>query len=72
MFTNAVTILYVLLRALLPVCMKCIALDESQVANVGWGEAECYICHKTLTKSFTVLSYKPSGSALSVYSTFTL
>ena len=24
---------------------------ESQVANIARGEAECYICHETLTKS---------------------
>ena len=57
--------MYVLLKALLPVHMKYIAQGESGVANRAWGEAECYICHETLTKSCT-LSYKPSHSTLSV------
>ena len=39
----------VLLKALPPVCMKYAARGESRVANIG--EAECYICHETLTKS---------------------
>ena len=43
--------LYVLLKALLPVCMVYTARGESQVANIARGEAECYICHETLTKS---------------------
>ena len=43
--------LYVLLKALLPVCMKYTARGESRVANIARGEAECYICHETLTKS---------------------
>ena len=34
-------------------------------------KAECYICHETLTKS-RILSYKQSGSALSVLLYFTL
>ena len=46
-----VTMLYVLLKALLPVCMKYTARGESRVANIARGEAECYICHETLTKS---------------------
>ena len=54
---------YVLLKALLPVCMKYTARDESRVANIARGEAECYICHKTLIKS-CILSYKRSGSVL--------
>ena len=59
--------LYVLLKALPPVCMKYTGRDESQVANIagGKGEAECYICHKTLIKS-SILSYKQSGSVLSI------
>ena len=61
----------VLLKALLPVCMKYTARDESRVANIARGEAECYICHKTLIKS-CILSYKRSGSALSVLLYFTL
>ena len=50
--------------------MKYTAQDESQVANIAQGEAECYICHETLIKS-CILTYKQSGSALSVllYST---
>ena len=42
--------LYVLLKALPPVCMKYTARGESRVANIARGEAECYICHETLTK----------------------
>ena len=34
---------YVLLEPLLPVCMKYTARDESRVANIARGEAECYI-----------------------------
>ena len=44
--------------------MKYTARDESQVANIARGKAECYICHKTLIKS-CILSYKQSGSVLS-------
>ena len=39
-FGDDTVILYVLLKALLPVCMKYI---ESQVANIA--QAECCICH---------------------------
>ena len=63
--------LFVLLKALLPVCMKYTAQDESRVANIARGEAECYICHETLIKS-CILSYKQSGSVLSVLLYFTL
>ena len=56
-------LLLVLLKALPPVCMKYTAQDESQVANIARGE--CYIYHETLTKN-CILSYKRSGSALSV------
>ena len=45
--------LYVLLKAVLPVSMKYIAQGESQVANIVQGEAGCYICHETITKSCT-------------------
>ena len=62
---------YVLLKALPPVCMKYTARGESQVANIALGQAECYICHETLTKS-CILSYKGSGSALSVLLYFKL
>ena len=31
--------------------MKYTARDQSRVANIARGEAECYICHKTLIKS---------------------
>ena len=63
--------IYVLLKALPPVCMKYTAQDESRVANIARGEAECYIYHETLIKS-CILSYKRSGSALSVLLYFTL
>ena len=32
--------------------MKYTAQDESRVANIARGEAECYICHETLIKSY--------------------
>ena len=51
--------------------MKYTAQSESRVANIAWGEAECYICHETLTKN-CILSYKQSGGALSVLLYFTL
>ena len=41
------------------------------MANTARGEAECYICHETLIKS-CVLSYKQSGSALSILLYFKL
>ena len=63
--------IYVLLKALPPVCMKYTARCESRVANIAQDEAQCYICHETLTKS-CILSYKRSGSALSVLLYFTL
>ena len=49
--------LHVLLKALPSVCMKYKALGESREANIARSEAECYIYHKTLTKS-CILSYK--------------
>ena len=39
--------------------------DKNPLYGIARGEAECYICHKTITKS-CILSYKQSGSALSV------
>ena len=51
--------------------MRYIAQGESRVANIAQGKAECYICHETLTKS-CILSYKRSGSVLSVLLYFTL
>ena len=53
------------------VCMKYTAQGESRVANIAQGKAECYICHETLTKN-CILSYKRSGSALSVLLYFKL
>ena len=41
------------------------------MANIAQGEAECYICHETLTKS-CILSYIQSGSVSSVLLYFTL
>ena len=32
--------------------MKYTARDESRVANIAQGEAECYICHKTELYTF--------------------
>ena len=51
--------------------MKYTARGENRVANIARGEAECYICHEILIKS-CILSYKRSGSALSVLLYFTL
>ena len=62
---------YVLLKALLPVCMKYTARDESRVANIARDEAEFYICHEAVIKS-CILSYKQSGSVLSVLLYFIL
>ena len=51
--------------------MKYTAQAESRVANIF---AECYICHETLIKSCSYISYKQSSStsALSVLLYFTL
>ena len=47
-------------------------LHEAKLSAIfARGEAECYICHKTLIKS-CILSYKQSGSVLSVLLYFTL
>ena len=51
--------------------MKYTARGKSRVANIARGEAECYIYHEILTKNCT-LSYKQSGSALSVLLYFIL
>ena len=51
--------------------MKSTARSKSQFANIAQGEAECYICHETLTQS-CILSYKQSGSTLSVLLYFIL
>ena len=55
--------------------MKYTAKGESQVTNtrnrIGWGKVDCYIYHETLTKSCT-LSYKGSGSSLSISLYYTL
>ena len=51
--------------------MKYTARGESRVANIAGGETKCYICHETLTKS-CILSYKRSGSVLSVLLYFKL
>ena len=56
-------ILYALLKALAPFFMQHRAPGESRVTNIARGEAECYICPKTLIKS-CILSYKQSGGAL--------
>ena len=63
------TMLYVLLKALPPVCMKYTAQDESRLANIA--EVKPSACHKTLIKS-CILSYKRSGSVLCVLLYFTL
>ena len=48
--------------------MKYTARDESRVANIARGEAECYICHE---QELYIL-YKRSASVLSVLLYFTL
>jgi len=47
-----ITLHYILLKALPPICMKYTAGDENQVANMAWGKAKSYICHETLIKSY--------------------
>ena len=52
--------------------MKYTARGENRVENIAQGkETKCYICHETLTKR-CILSYKPSGSVLSVLLHFIL
>ena len=46
--------IYVLLKALPPVCMKYTARDESGVANISRGEAECYAIFFTRLSSRAV------------------
>ena len=50
--------------------MEYTARGESRVANIARGEAKCYICHET--HQVLYISYKQSGSALSVLLYFTL
>ena len=38
-----------------------IAQEESGVANIARGEAKCYICHKTLIKSYLLPFYNYSS-----------
>ena len=64
-YTNNISYLLVLLKALPPVCMKYAARGESRVTNIARGKAVCYICHKTLTKSCLFHMYI-HGSALGV------
>ena len=52
------TVLYVLLKALLPVCLKYTARDESRVASIARGEAECYICHDSHQELYTFIQTK--------------
>ena len=52
-FHKVVSVLYVLLKVLPPVCMKYTARGESRVANIVRGEDECY----------QYLSRDPGGSA---------
>ena len=44
---------------------------KALLGNIAQGEAECYICHKTFIKS-CILSYKQSGSVISVLSRLTV
>ena len=37
--------------------MKHTAQDQSLVANIAQGEAQCYICHKTLIKTSRVVYF---------------
>ena len=43
--------------------------DESQVANIARGKAECYIFHKTFTKS-CILLYKRSSNVFKCFIAF--
>ena len=63
---------YVLLKALPPVYMKYTARDENRVANIAQGEAECYICHKTLIMQELYTFTQTKWHALSVLLYFTL
>ena len=65
------TYVYVLLKAVPPVCMKLFFYTAQGDSQVARGEAKSYICYKTLIKS-CILSYKQSGSALSVLLYFTM
>ena len=61
-------IFLVLLESTAPVCMKYIAQDESQVANILWLEVKLsgictYLLENSLIKS-CILSYKYSGCVL--------
>ena len=38
--------------------MKYTARDESRMANIARGEAECYICHKILIKRYAFIETK--------------
>ena len=61
-----ITRLYVLLEALLPVCMKYTAPDESRVANI----ARVLYLLQDSSRAVRILSYKQSGSVL-LYFTLT-
>ena len=37
--------------------MKYTAQDESRVANIAQGEAECYICHRTVISLQELYTY---------------
>ena len=67
-----VTDLYVLLKALPPVCMKYTAQDESRVANIAQGKAECYVYLSQDSHQELYILYKQSSSILSVLLYFTL
>ena len=52
--------MYVLLKALLPVCMKYTAQRESRVANIARGEAECsvYLSQDSHQELYTFIQTK--------------
>ena len=50
--------MYVLLKALPPVCMKYATQGESQVTNIAWGEA----CQRLSPRAVNILLYKWNDS----------
>ena len=51
-------LLYVLLKALLPVCMKYTARGESRVANIAQGEAVLYLSRDPHQELYTFIQTK--------------
>ena len=62
--------LYVLFKALPPVCMKYTAWGESQVANIAQGKAECYICHIAQCKAECYICHETLTKSCIFYTSF--